>query len=119
MKSFLKKYVDKFTHAFCGLFHGLRHDRSITLQFLNGAGVIAVCCCLKLSVLEWVVIMAMILMVISAEFINSALEECCDKLFPQYDERAKKIKDYSAAAVLLLSILAAMVGIYVIGGKWI
>ncbi len=39
--------------------------------------------------------------------------------FEMLDERAKKIKDYSAAAVLLLSILAAMVGIYVIGGKWI
>ncbi len=117
MKSFLKRYVDKFAHAICGLFHGLWHDRSITLQFFNGICVILICACLRLRPHEWVIIMAMILMVISAEFINSALEECCDKLFPQYDERAKKIKDYSAAAVLLLSILAALVGIYVIGGK--
>lgn len=119
MKSYLKKYVDKFHHAFCGLLHGLRHDRSIALQFFNGTCVILVCSFLKLNGGEWVIIMAMILMVIAAEFINSALEECCDKLFPQYDERAKKIKDYSAAAVLLLSGLAALVGLYVIGGKWL
>lgn len=117
MKSFLKKYVDKFAYAFDGLSHGLRHDRSIRLQFCIGAGVLFVSAILKLNAKEWVIITAMILLVISAEFMNSALEECCDQLFPQYDVKAKKIKDYSAAAVLLVSILAAFVGIYVIGGK--
>lgn len=118
MKSYRKRIIAKFRHAFDGLLHGVRHDRSIALQCFIALCVVIVGCCLPLTFGEWVVIIAMILMVISAEFFNSALEECCDKLFPQYDERAKKIKDYSAAAVLLLSILAALVGILVIGGKW-
>ena len=79
--------------------------------------VICVCLCLSLSLVEWLAVLAMILLVLSAEFINSALEELCDSCYPQYDVRAKKIKDYSAAAVLLISVLAALVGIYVIGGK--
>lgn len=117
MRSFLKKYVNKFRYAFQGLFHGLFHDSSIRLQALIGGTVILGCLFFQLNWLEWTIILAMILLVIAAEFINSTLEELCDVLFPVYDVRAKKIKDYAAAAVLLLGLLAAIVGIYIIGGK--
>ena len=117
MKSFLKKYINKFKYAFDGLYAGLRHDRSIALQGLIALAVIAVCGWLRLSWLELMVIIAMILLVLGAEFINSAMEELCDALYPEYDVRAKKIKDYAAAAVLLFAILAAVVGLTVIGGK--
>lgn len=119
MRSFLKKYGHKFHYAFQGLFHGIIQDHSIRLQALIGGCVIIVCCFCNLSWLEWTVILAMILLVIAAEFINSTLEELCDALFPEYDLRAKKIKDYAAASVLLFSILAALAGFYVIGGKFI
>ena len=36
---------------------------------------------------------------------------------PQYSEGAKKAKDYAAAAVLVMSLAAAAVGIIIIGGK--
>lgn len=117
MKSFLKRSVHKFRYAFAGLWDGLRHDRSILMQACIAVAVIIVCAWLSLSLAEWLAVAAMILLVLSAEFINSAIEELCDHCYPQYDVRAKKIKDYSAAAVLLVSILAALVGIYVIGGK--
>lgn len=116
MKSFLKKYVHKFRYAFQGLFHGLCYDHSILLQALIGAVVIVWCLFLSLSWLEWTIILSMILLVLAAEFVNSTIEELCDVLFPAYDPRAKKIKDYAAAAVLLISGIAAMSGLYIIGG---
>ena len=92
MISFLKKYGNKFRYAFAGLMHGLLHDRSIVLQAVLGMVVLAVCACL-------------------------GLEAIVDMVSPQYSEGAKKAKDYAAAAVLVMSLAAAAVGIVIIGGK--
>lgn len=117
MKSFLKKSIVKFTYALQGVKHGLLHDKSIRIQAVIGGFVVLVCLLLSLSFYEWIMILSMILLVLGAEFMNSAMEELCDRLYPEYDIRAKKIKDYSAAAVLFISGIAALVGIAVIGGK--
>ena len=44
-------------------------------------------------------------------------ETIVDMVSPQYSEGAKKAKDYAAAAVLVMSLAAAAVGIVIIGGK--
>lgn len=117
MKLFLKRAVAKFKYSFQGLFHGLSHDKSIRLQGCIALAVVLFCLPLSLKSYEWVLILSVILLVLSAEFINSAVEALCDKLYPGYHKEAKKIKDYTAAAVLLISMIAALVGILVIGGK--
>lgn len=117
MISFLKKYANKFRYAFAGLAHGLRHDHSIALQAVLGAVVLVFCACLNLNAMEWCVILLVTGAVIALEYINSALETIVDMVSPQYSEGAKKAKDYAAAAVLVMSLAAAAVGILIIGGK--
>lgn len=117
MKSFPKRFINKFRYAFAGLLDGILHDKSISLQALLALVVICVCAFLSLTIVEWVMILAMILLVLAAEFINSCVEEIVDMVCPDYDERAKRIKDYAAASVLLISALAALVGLYILGGK--
>lgn len=117
MISFLKKYRDKFRYAFAGLFDGARHDRSIQNQLLIAILVVVVCCFLPLTTMEWMLIIVMIGLVITMEYLNSAIEQIVDVICPTYDIRAKKIKDYAAAAVLVISICAAIVGIFIIGGN--
>ena len=117
MKSFLKRSIAKFQYAFQGLRHGLGKDRSIQTQAMIGAVVIIGCIPFSLYIYEWILILSMILLVLAAEFLNSAIETLCDKLYPEYHPEAKKTKDYAAAAVLLISMIAAVIGIYVIGGK--
>lgn len=117
MISFLKKYIAKFAYAFAGLFDGLCHDASILLQCLIGMLVIIVCFFFHLQTWEWVAIIIVIAAVIALEFVNSAIETIVDMICPQYDVRAKKIKDYAAAAVLMMSIAAAVVGIVILGGR--
>lgn len=116
MISFLKKHLVKFKYAFAGLLHGLFRDKSIALQALIGICVLIVCLFLSLSIVEWICICIMILLVLAVEFINSAIEHIVDFISPQYHKQAKIIKDYAAAAVLLISMIAALVGLYIIGG---
>lgn len=115
---FLKKYINKFKYAFAGLLDGITHDRSILLQSLIGIIVIIVCSALHLQIWEWIVIVAFVGAVIALEFVNSALETITDKISPEYSKEAKKIKDYAAAAVLIMSIAAAVAGILIISNKF-
>lgn len=117
MISFLKKYSKKFVYAFAGLWDGLYHDRSILTQVLLGCVVIFICSVLSLTKQEWMIIIVVIGFVIAMEFMNSAIEQIVDFICPTWDERAKKIKDYAAAAVLVASTTAAIIGLLVIGGK--
>lgn len=119
MISFLKKYVNKFRYAFAGLFDGLLKDASILLQCSIAVCVLAVCLFLPLAPWEWVAILIVIGSIIALEFVNSAIETVVDMVSPDYSEGAKKAKDYAAAAVLIMSLIAAVIGVIIIGGKLI
>jgi diacylglycerol kinase len=51
--------------------------------------------------------------VLVAETFNTALEELCDKFQPTHDPHIAKIKDLSAAAVLLASVGALSIGLII------
>lgn len=114
---FLKKIVHKFQYAFAGLWHGIIHDVSILIQCTIALFVIVICFFLSLENWEWICILFLIAIVIALEFLNSALETVVDMVCPQYDKLAKRAKDYASAAVLVMSLLAAIVGVIIIGGK--
>lgn len=111
------KLIHKFGYAFVGLWTGIRHDTSIALQCVLGVITIVVCLFLSLSAMEWCLILIMVFLVIAVECINSAIEETVDYISMQRHPRAKRIKDLSAAAVLLVSIGALCVAVIIIGGK--
>ena len=117
MKSFLRKSINKFRYAFEGLFHGIFHDFSICLQVCIGFFVLVVCAIIGLQTWEWSVILILIGAVIALEFMNSAIESVVDLASPEYHDLAKRAKDYAAASVLVMSIIALVIGIIIIGGK--
>jgi diacylglycerol kinase len=67
----------------------------------------------KLTPPEFAFIILAIGGVLAAEAFNTALEELCDKFQPTHDPHIKKIKDLAAAAVLLSSLAALLVGILI------
>ncbi|MBT8220927.1 MAG: diacylglycerol kinase family protein [Bacteroidia bacterium] len=74
---------------------------------------------LRISVIEWSLIIICIGVVLSAEGFNTCIEYLCDKITITEDPLIKKIKDISAAAVLISSIMAAIVGILIFGPKFL
>jgi diacylglycerol kinase len=68
---------------------------------------------LRISVQEWLIISIVIGSVISAEMFNTSIEAIVDIISPEYSENAKKAKDISAGAVLILAIVAVVVGIII------
>ena len=53
--------------------------------------------------------------VIVAEMINTAIEHCVDMITPDYHPLAARVKNIAAAAVLMASAGAVIVGIVVLG----
>ena len=63
--------------------------------------------------MDFMVLILVISSVLATETFNTALEELCDKFEPSHDPHIAKIKDLSAAAVLVTSLGAAGVGIII------
>lgn len=66
---------------------------------------------LEISKTEFLIVVLLIGLVMTAEIFNTALEELCDKFQPEHDSHIAKIKDLAAAAVLVSSIAALIVGL--------
>lgn len=117
MRWLKNKLMHKFGYAFIGVVNGIRQDSSIALQCVLGLITIVVCLFLPLSKIEWCLILIMIFLVITMEFLNSAIEETVNYISMERHPMAKKIKDLAAGAVLLMSICALCIAIIIIGGK--
>ncbi|MDY0405542.1 diacylglycerol kinase family protein [Virgibacillus sp. 179-BFC.A HS] len=65
---------------------------------------------MKLSAMEWCLILIVSSLVMVAEMLNSAIERLIDYLKPEIHPAAKSIKDIAAGSVLLAVISAVAVG---------
>ena len=66
-----------------------------------------------ISIFEWLVILLTIAMVITLEFINTAIERVVDLVTTDYKELAKSAKDVAAGAVLFMSLFSVIIGIVI------
>ena len=67
----------------------------------------------RLSSTEWIAVVLAAGGVFAGETFNTAIEELSDAVSPQYDKRIKRVKDFSAGAVLITAITAAIVGLVI------
>jgi diacylglycerol kinase len=109
-----KQLVNKFKVAFEGLFFGLFNDSSIQLQFGLAFVVIILILWLPLSLIEVVILLLLIGLILALEYINTSIEWICDALIPQENADVKRIKDLASAAVLWMSIFAAVIAILIL-----
>jgi diacylglycerol kinase (ATP) len=72
---------------------------------------------LQISVNEWLAVVLAVVLVVAAEALNTALELVVDLVSPQWHALARDAKDVAAAAVLVCSVGAAVVGVLVFGPK--
>ena len=74
---------------------------------------------MEFSLIEWSIILTQIGLVWAAEVFNTALEKLVDLVSPEFNPKAGAIKDIAAAAVLITSIMATIIGILVFGNKFL
>jgi diacylglycerol kinase len=100
----------KFRDAFRGLKLGIRGHSSFFVHFFFAALVVASAIVLHCDHVEWGLLLACIGMVLTAELFNSALETLFRGLDEETRPRVKACVDIAAGAVLLASVVAAIIG---------
>ena len=68
---------------------------------------------LKVSRIEFIIVVLVIALVIVSEIINTAIEKTVDLYTKEYNEIAKIAKDVSALAVFTMSFFAVIVGVII------
>ena len=99
-----------FNYAFEGIIHVLRTQRNMRLHFLAAMVVLALSLLIGLNRIELIIVLLLISMVIVAELLNSAIEATIDVVTTELDPAAKIAKDVAAAAVLLATAAALIIG---------
>jgi len=106
---------ESFRFAFSGLWYALRTQRNVRIHLIIAAGVVALGLWLGLSPTLWAVLVLTIGFVLASEMLNTVAEALVDLVSPGYHPLAKMVKDVTAGAVLLASIISAIVGLLVLG----
>ena len=108
--SSLSARAESFRHAFRGLAVLFGTQPNMWIHASAAACVVVAGFAMRLTRLEWVAIVVAIGGVWVAEAFNTALEFLADAVSPEPHPRIGKAKDAAAAAVLVASIAAAVIG---------
>jgi diacylglycerol kinase (ATP) len=103
--------IKSFRYALAGLWHMLRTQHN---AWIHLAATVLVCIAglvLKISAADWRWLIAAILLVWVAETLNTAFENLCDMVSPDFHPAVQKSKDIAAAAVLLCALGAVGIGL--------
>jgi undecaprenol kinase/diacylglycerol kinase (ATP) len=109
----MKKRLNNFKHAFNGLKILLKEEVNARIHLVATICVLIAGFFFEISSFEWIAIVIAIAFVLTTETINTAIENMSDFISPEKHEKIKRIKDLSAAAVLISAITAFVIGLIV------
>lgn len=109
----IKSRMRSFKYAINGLKILWQDEHNARIHVIVAIAVVFAGVYFKVSVLEWVFLVFAIGLVIILEIVNSSIENIGDFISPEKNDSIKKIKDLSAAGVLVGAITAAIVGLLI------
>ena len=109
----IARRLKSFTYAFNGLRVLLKEEHNSRIHLFVTICVVVAGVVFHISPLEWVAVVFAIGMVFGSEIFNSSIEDLADVVCPKRDERIKKVKDLSAAAVLVSALTALIIGLII------
>jgi len=109
----IKKFFQSFRYASRGLKYALKNEQNFQIEFLAGIFVVILMFLLPTRTLEKIALFIVIFAVLVIELINTIFERVVDMLKPRVHPYAQLVKDIMAAAVLLSSVAALIVGLII------
>ena len=111
MKDDEHKLFGSFRHALHGLYVVVKTELSFRIQLAIGIMVLILVVILPLMLWQRIILILLVAAVLILEVINSIFERMVDAFKPRLHPMVGEIKDIMAAAVLLASIVSAVIGI--------
>lgn len=107
------RLIKSFSYAFNGLKSFFQTEQNGRIHLSISVVVLVAGWYFDLSKYEWALIALSMGMVFASELFNSAIEKLCDHVHPDQHPVIGKVKNMAAAAVLMVAIAAAFVGLFI------
>jgi diacylglycerol kinase len=111
-KSARARFLGGFAFAFAGLSYCFRTQINFRVHTAISILVIILGVVLGLSWVEWALLATVIIVVMTAEMVNTMVESLVDLVTQDYHPLAGMAKDIAAGVVLLTAVGAVVVGIF-------
>lgn len=109
----IRKRIKSFSFAFNGLKILITEEHNARIHLVAAICAVIASIVFEISAFEWIAVIIAIGLVFALELMNSAIESIADFVAPEKNEKIKKIKDLSAAGVLISAITALIIGMIV------
>ncbi len=96
-----------------GISYVTKNEKNFKREIALGIIALILSYILKIDKIEFIIILTMICLVLTAEIINTAIERTVDLVTKEYQELARIAKDVSAGSVLVTSIFSLIIGIII------
>lgn len=108
-----RSLLKSFQYALSGVKFAVQDNRNIRIHIIIAILVIAASLFFRINAFEMGILGVMILLVFSAEMINTSIEEMTNLITREHAHEAKIAKDVSAGMVLVVASGAVIVGILI------
>lgn len=106
-------FFESVGHALNGIEYTITKERNFRIEITFAILVTIASFLLKVSIMEWLILILTIGIILALELINTSIERCVDLVTKDYRELAKIAKDASAGAVLIMSMFSVIIGIVI------
>ena len=113
MYTYIKKRLLSFKWAIKGIVTLFSKHANAQIHLLATIIVVLLAVFFRTTVVESALLILCIVLVLSMEALNSAIETLADRVSVQQDDLIRQVKDIAAAAVLISALGAAIVGVVI------
>ena len=107
------RLIQSLLFALAGIKKAFRLEKNFKIQIIVSLAVALFGFLLRVSAAEWMVLILCCGIVLSCELVNSAVERICNFISPGIHPAIKKIKDYTAGAVLISAGFSVIIGLII------
>ena len=108
-----RKFSGSIKNCLEGINFVITNESNFKKEIVIGIIALLLSYILKISRIEFIIILIMIALVLTSEIINTSIEKVVDLYTKDYSNLAKIAKDVSAGSVLVMSIFSLLVGVII------
>lgn len=105
--------LKSFRHASEGIVWTIINQQNFRIHLLISLAVVLLAYLLSVTKVEWLILLLLILLGLTVEMINTAVEEVVNLITVRWSAHAKVAKDISAGMMLLTAIGAAFIALVI------
>ena len=109
----IQRFLKSFTYAISGIIAAFKTEQNLLFDLVYAIITIIIGFLLKLSAIEFTIVLLAIGLVISMELVNTSIEYAVDMAMPEVHPLAKLSKDISSGAVFISSLVAFIIGLII------